>query len=87
MGCCGRRELPAVLLWASRAIGDAAVGVASRRRCCCGPVGVVSCSRAAVGVTIAVEAVVGVAAAGEPIVLWVSQLTTARGGRVGGCWF
>ena len=60
----------------------------SGRRCCCGPVGVVSCSGATVGVTVAVavavEAVVGVAAAGVPVVLWVSQLTTTRGGRVGG---
>ena len=36
MGCCGRRELPAVLLWASRAAGGAAMGVTSYRRCCCG---------------------------------------------------
>ena len=58
--CYGRRELPAVLLWASRATGgavvsivaavavavwavvgivaagEAAVGVASCRQCCCG---------------------------------------------------
>ena len=53
----------------------AAVGVARLRRCCCGPVGVVSCSGAAVGVAVA----------GEPI-LWVTQLTAARGGGVGGCW-
>ena len=80
-----------VLLEVSRATGAAAVGVASRCWCCCGLVGVVSCSGAAVGVAaaiaVAVEAVVGVAAAGEPVVLWVSRLTAARGGRVGGCWF
>ena len=67
------------------------MGVASRYQCCCGLVGVMSCNRAAVGVAativVAVEAVVGVAAAGEPVVLWVSRLTAARGGRVGGCWF
>ena len=77
-----------MLLWASRAAGGAAVGVASHQRCCCGPVGVVSCSGAAVGiaaaVAVAIEAVVGVAAAGEPVVLWVSRLTAAQGGRVGG---
>ena len=38
----------------------AAVGVARLRRCCCGPVGVVSCSRAAVGVAVAVAVAVGV---------------------------
>ena len=46
----------------------AAMGVARLRRCCCGPVGVVSCSGAAVGVAVAV----GVTAAEEPI-LWVLQ--------------
>ena len=83
-GCCGRCEQPAVLLWASWAAGGATVGVTSHRRCCCGPVGVLSCSGAAVGVAAAVEAVVGVAAAGGPIVLWVSRLTATRGGKVGG---
>ena len=34
--CCGRRELPTVLLWASRAAGGADVGVTSCWRCCCG---------------------------------------------------
>ena len=58
----------------------AAVGVARLRRCCCGPVGVVSCSGAAVGVAAAV------AAAGELFLWWVSQMTAGWGGRVGGCW-
>ena len=53
----------------------AAVGVARLRWCCCGPVGVVSCSGAAVGVAAAVAVAVGVAAAGELFLLWVSQLT------------
>ena len=61
-----------MLLWASRVAGGVAVGV-------------VSCSGAAVGVAAVVAVAVGVVAAGEPI-LWVSQLTAARGGRVGGCW-
>ncbi|WKA00228.1 hypothetical protein VitviT2T_018608 [Vitis vinifera] len=39
----------------------AAMGVARLRRCCCGPVGVMSCSGAAVGVAAAVAVAVGVA--------------------------
>ena len=65
--CCG--------LWASRAVGDVVVGVASCRRCCCGrrelPTVLLWASRAAGGAAVALST--SWAAAG---LLWGSRLSS-----------